>query len=153
MRYRFWVGFAFAGILAASVPIQAHAQDAETTAPAPATVEGYYKIRWGAFDEFMARYQKNHLPILEEAKARGIITDLRIDVPYTHMAGDVRWDLRVTITYRCPGAALMLDPDFAALFDEVTTRLKAANPKFDEEETRRFSLFEEHWDVVLMTLP
>lgn len=150
MRHRLLSALACAIILTTTVPNSAKAQQTEAAAPAPATIEGYYKIKWGAFDEFMALYEKNHLPILKEAKARGIITDLRIDVPFTHMAGGVRWDLRVAITYRSADAALVTDPDFWTLFDEVETRLKADNPKFDEEEARRFSLLEEHWDVVLV---
>jgi hypothetical protein len=131
----------------------ATAQDAAPAAAVPVTVEGYYRIRWGSESEFLALYEKNHLPILEEAKARGIITDMRIDLPFSHMVGGARWDLRVAITYRDATAALVTDPAFAALFDEVVTRLKKDNPKFEEEEARRFSLLEEHWDVTLAPQP
>ena len=31
---------------------------------------------------------------------RGFINSMKIDEPFTHMAGGPRWDLRVTITYR-----------------------------------------------------
>ena len=126
MRHRFLSALACTVILTTAVPSSGKAQQAEAATSIPATIEGYYRIKWGAFDEFMALYRKNHMPILEEAKERGIITDLRIDVPFTHMAGGVRWDLRVTITYRSADAALVTDPDFWTLFDEVEKRLKAA---------------------------
>ena len=152
MRYPFALVLALAAIVTTTLPTPVHAQEAEANASSSATIEGYYTVKWGSFDEFIALYQKNHLPILEEAKARGIITELRMDVPYTHLAGDVRWDLRVTMTYRSPDAALLADPELTAVFDEVVARLKAENPKYDEEEARRFSLLEEHWDVVVMPI-
>lgn len=136
------------------VPMSATAQQAEnaemSATDTRVVVESYYRIRWGSEGEFMALYQKNHLPILEEAKARGIITDLRFDFPFTHMVGEARWDLRVTTTYRDASAALVKDPALITVFDDVQARLKKANGKFDEEEARRFSLLEEHWDVILV---
>ncbi len=126
------------------------AQSAESRDTTTVVVESYYKIKWGSDGDFMSLYQKNHLPILEKAKDRGIINDIRIDMPFTHMAGGERWDLRVTITYRDAEAALLTDSAFIATFDEVVAQLKTKNAKFDEEEARRFSLLEEHWDVVLM---
>jgi hypothetical protein len=141
------------GLASATISFPAQAQESassETTLPAPVTIEGYYKIRWGAEQEFFALYQKNHLPILEEAKARGIIKEIRIDLPYNHMAGGERWDLRVAITYRSAEAALLVDPEFVAVFDEMVAQLKRDNPDFDDEEARRFSLLDEHWDIILM---
>lgn len=147
----------FAGLAAfavlASLPTQpAMAQEgAAAAAPnsTPVTVEGYYRIKWGADREFIELYEKNHLPILKEAQSRGIVTDIRIDFPYTHMAGGTRWDMRVSMTYRDASAALLTDPAWGAVFDEVVARLKKNNPAFDAEEAKRFSLLEEHWDVVL----
>lgn len=149
---RFW-SFTFAALIASAscnIALPVQAQDTEAQASTPVTVEGYYRIKWGSEGEFSALYQKNHFPILEEAKAREIITDLRIDVPFTHMVGEARWDMRVTMTYRSADAALVNDPELIAVFDEVVTRLKAANPDFDTEEARRFSLLDEHWDVIVL---
>lgn len=143
-------------ILAASLGLFSQplsAQNAESPDTAAVVVESYYKIKWGSDGEFMSLYQKNHLPILEKAKERGMISDLRIDMPFTHMAGGERWDLRVTITYRDAEAALLTDSAFTATFDEVVAQLKARNANFDEEEARRFAMLEEHWDVVLMPQP
>lgn len=151
MRNHFFAGLAFVGLGVGFFPNSAQAQEAAAAMPAPVTVEGYYRIKWGSEGEFMALYQKNHLPILEEAKARGIITDLRIDVPFTHMAGEERWDLRVTMTYRSASAALVTDPEMVAVFDEVAAKLKVANPDFDKEEAHRFSLLDEHWDVITLS--
>lgn len=152
MRHQFLAALALCGILASGVPASLSAQQAVETAEAttPVKVEGYYRIKWGSFDEFFALYQKNHLPLLERAKAEGIITDIRIEVPFTHMAGEERWDLRVAITYRDAAAALVIDPAFISLFDDAAASLKSANPDFDDEEARRFALLDEHWDVVVL---
>lgn len=75
----------------------------------PATVESYYRIRWGSFWDFMAIYREHHAPILAEMQRLGLITAIRTETPTTHMAGDQRWDLRVTITYRDGNAALGSD--------------------------------------------
>lgn len=156
MRHQLWSVIALFGLASVIISSPAQAQEAvsnETTLPAPVTIESYYKIRWGADQEFFALYKKNHLPILEEAKARGIVKDIRIDLPYNHMAGGERWDLRVAITYRSPEAALLVDPAFVTVFDEVVAQLKRDNRVFDDEEARRFSLLDEHWDVILMAQP
>jgi len=121
----------------------------ETAKSKPVTTEAYYRIRWGSDREFIALFEKNHLPILREAKARGLVVDIRIDMPYTHMVGGPRWDYRVATTYRDASAALLTDPRWLAVFDETIARLKKENPRFDAEEQRRFSLLDEHWDVVL----
>ena len=121
----------------------------EASARVPVTIEAYYRIRWGSFDEFMALFEKNHMPILQAAKDAGLVTDISIDVPYNHMVGGARWDLRVSTTYRDAATATLTDPAWGAVWQAAEAKMKAANPKFAEEETRRFTLLEEHWDVVL----
>jgi hypothetical protein len=129
-------------------PLTAGAQTPAPTAPAaPVTVESYYRIRWGGMGEFTELYRRNHAPVLEAMKARGFITGIEIEQPFTHMAGDVRWDLRVTVTYRDAEAALgqAYGAAAAAEMDRLYTDVAAHTA----EETRRFSLVEEHWDVVV----
>jgi len=43
----------------------------------PYSVEYYYKVKWGYFDEFMDLYKKNHYPILKELKKQGEILDMK----------------------------------------------------------------------------
>ncbi len=45
------------------------------------TVDYYYKIKWGYFDEFLQLYKKNHYPILAELKERGEIIDFSAVYP------------------------------------------------------------------------
>ena len=116
------------------------------------TVESYYRIKWGSEVEFKRLYKANHLPILKELQRQGFITAMRMDQPFTHLAGGPRWDLRMTITYRDASSALFggtVDKAYA----DAATRLYPDKAKLDVEETRRFAMLEDHWDVVIMEAP
>lgn len=127
----------------------AGAADAPVAAdPVPVTVEYYYRIKWGASEEFKRLYAKNHAPLLEEMKKLGFVRSVRVDEPYTHMAGGTRWDLRVTITFRDATAAIS-DPEWDRRWKEATARLYEDKKAFDAEEDVRFGLLEEHWDVIV----
>ena len=65
------------------------------------------------------------------------------------MAGNQRWDLRVTITFRDPSSAVVVGGAFDKASQAVAARLYPDKAKFDAEEARRFSLLEEHWDVIV----
>jgi hypothetical protein len=115
----------------------------------PITTEHYYRIKWGSAEEFKRLYKLNHQPILVELQKQGLITAMRTDVPFTHMAGGQRWDLRVTITYRDAASAVVVGGAFDKASDAVTARLYPDKKKLEAEEARRFSLLEEHWDVIV----
>jgi hypothetical protein len=115
----------------------------------PVTVEYYYRIRWGGMKEFRALYAKNHQPILDALKAQGFITDIKSTSPYNHMAGEERWDWRVTITYRSAEDAVGEGTGYTAATEAIGKRLFPDKAKFDAEEGRRFSLVDEHWDVIV----
>ena len=124
---------------------------AHGSAPAEqVTIESYYRIKWGSAGEFKELYARNHLPILKEMQRQGFIVALRTDEPFTHLAGDQRWDLRVTITYRDSPAAVVVGGAFDKASREVTARLYPDKAKLDREEARRFSLLDEHWDVIVV---
>lgn len=141
-----------AAVLAISMASPIIAQNAPTSIQAAAgqvTVEYYYRIKWGSSAEFKRLYERNHEPLLREMQKAGNIVSITMQEPFTHMAGDVRWDLRVTITYRDSASALFADPSMQKAWDEAEKRLYPDRAKFQEEEKLRFSLLEEHWDVVL----
>lgn len=131
-----------AAMLAVALPQPARAE--------PVTTEYYYKIKWGSFDEFMALYKRNHQPILDEMKKQGFITSMRIDTPLTHLAGTVRWDLRVTITMKDEASAVGTAGPYTQAAAAAAKKLFPDKAKFDIEENRRFSLLEEHWDVIVI---
>jgi hypothetical protein len=119
-------------------------------AVAPVTFEYYYRIKWGASEEFKRLYRKNHEPLLLEMQKLGFITAMRTDEPFTHMAGGERWDLRVTIAYRDGAAAVELGGAWDTAWGAAKARLFPDKAAYDAEETHRFSLLEEHWDVIVI---
>jgi hypothetical protein len=135
---------------------QAQAQDAQSPAArakdVPLTVEYYYRVKWGSLKEFAALYEKNHAPLLEEAKKAGFVTEMKTQYPFTHLAGGPRWDMRVTITYRDAAAAIN-DPAWEEVWVTAKKRLYKDLKKFDAEEAHRFSLLEDHWDVIVADYP
>lgn len=56
----------------------------------------------------------------------------------------------MTIVFRDASAAIN-DPAWTALWEEATKRPYKDKKKFDQEEARRFSLLEDHWDVVVLS--
>lgn len=120
-----------------------------TAGPGPVTVESYYRIRWGSFWDFMAIYREHHAPILAEMQRQGFISAIRTETPVMHMAGEGRWDLRVTITYRDGNSASGADPFYDRAAAEASRRLFADREAHLAAETRRFAMLEEHWDVVV----
>lgn len=110
----------------------------------PYTVEFYYKVKWGYFDEFMELYKKNHYPILEELKKRGEILDMKAVYPINHASESGRWDFRFTIVFK----------DFAAsrnqiLSQSISKEIYPDQERLKKEEQRRFEILLEHIDVPL----
>ena len=134
-------------ILAVLMPAQLAAQAAAS--PEAITVEHYYKIKWGSAGQFKELYKRNHQPLLDEMKRQGFITKIQTEEPFTHMAGDQRWDLRVRITYRDAPSAIVVGGAFDKAFEAAKAKLYPDEAKLDREEAQRFSLLEEHWDVIV----
>jgi hypothetical protein len=109
----------------------------------PVTVLYFYRTRWGAHDEFVGLFERNHWPLLREQLASGRFTELRRFVPRFHGDGRADWDVLVTITYS----------SWEAIEDhsdaEIAARLFPDQERYRADEQRRFSLLEAHWDVVL----
>lgn len=141
MRWYLAVGLAI-GAWSSNGPAQPVAE--------PVTVESYYRIRWGSAEEFKRLYKANHEPILRELERQGLITAMKMDEPFTHMAGEPRWDIRVTITYRDAPAAVVVGGAFDKASDAAKARLYPDAEKLKLEEAARFALLEEHWDVIVI---
>jgi len=113
----------------------------------PVTVLYFYCTQWGAHDEFVELFRRNHWPILREQLASGRFTSVEMTVPRFHGDGRADWDVLVSITYR----------DWAAIEEhgdaEIARRLYPDQATFKREEARRFELLEAHWDVPLEPRP
>jgi hypothetical protein len=109
----------------------------------PITIEYYYRVRWGAHDEFWQLFRRNHYPILAEQIRAGRLLEVRAFVPRFHGDGRADWNLLVRITYRdWEAVEAHAEPEIAA-------RLYPDQERFRAEEQRRFELLEAHWDVPL----
>ena len=119
------------------------AQAAPAVAAKPFVFEFYYKVKWGYFDEFLALYKKNHLPILRRLQQSGQILQMSAAFPVNHSGEDKRWDLRFTIVYKDAIAAHEETSEalIRELFPDQVT--------FKREEQRRFELLLEHMDVAV----
>lgn len=136
-----------AALLVVSVASSTQAQSLAATGPI--TAEYYYRIKWGSHDEFKKLYERNHAPIMREMQRQGFITRMEAEEPFTHLAGGPRWDLRVTVTYREAASATIVGSAFDRAFESTKARLYPNKATFQAEEARRFSLLEDHWDVIV----
>jgi hypothetical protein len=109
----------------------------------PVTIAYYYRTRWGAHDEFVALFERNHWPILRAQLARGRFLAVTAATPRFHGDGRADWDFLVTITYRDWGAVQEHSDE------AIIARLYPDRDRLRAEEARRFSLLEAHWDVVM----
>lgn len=135
----------------ASSPLTAQSSaSTKAAAPIPVVVESYYRVKWGNIGEFKRLYERNEAALLREMKRRGFITALTFEEPFTHMAGEPRWDFRARITYRDGIAAVETGGTYDDAFDEVRKKLYPDKAVFEREQAQRMSLLEDHWDVVLM---
>ncbi|MEM8568939.1 MAG: hypothetical protein AAGF85_20945, partial [Bacteroidota bacterium] len=110
----------------------------------PFTVEYYYKIKWGYFDEFMELYMKNHWPSIESSIKTGDFLSAKIERPFNHVGEADRWDLRVTVVWKNALMAFGLD-DFD--MEAFNRKLYPDQERWKKEEQRRFELIDEHMDV------
>lgn len=143
----------FAAILLTNAPARAEMPGAAARAKdVPTKVEYYYRIKWGSLKDFVSLYERNHKPLLEEMRKAGFILEMKSEFPFTHLAGGPRWDMRVTITYR-DAAAAVNDPAWVERWADAQKRLYGDLAKLGTEEAQRFSLLEDHWDVLVSDYP
>ena len=118
-----------------------------TAAATPVTVLYFYRTRWGAHDEWVALFRKNHWPLLRDQLSTGRFLSVEMSTPRFHGDGRADWDILVSITFR----------DWAAMEEhsdaEIAARLFRDQETFKREEARRFELLEAHWDVPLESRP
>jgi hypothetical protein len=107
------------------------------------TVWYFYRVKWGAQDEFLDLFQKNHYPLLK-AQLGARLTAIRTYVPTYHGDGRADWTFAVALTYRDLSAMTGPSPEA-----ELAGKLYPDQARFRREEQRRFELLDAHWDVPL----
>jgi hypothetical protein len=141
------------GVLVVSLGVLATARVVEGAGSAPVTVEYYYKIVPGGMmpggpSEWLSLYLKNHHPILQQLKKKGLILSEKVYERRFH-AESPAWDYKVVMVWR----------DWAALDEagahepEIIRALFPDKAAHDREEKRRWELTEKHWDDVLKEVP
>lgn len=108
----------------------------------PYVIEYYYKAKWGYAQEFIALFEKNHLPLLRKEVELGRLLSVSLTTPRYHTTEDGRWDYRVTLVFK-NAAAANDDFDETALFKQ----LWPDQATYQREEQRRFEILESHWDL------
>jgi len=134
---------AFGTILILSSTLLA-GQNAATASDKPFIVEYYYKTKWGAAEEFLQLFKKNHYPVLKKEMEMGRIVKVWMDSPRLHATEDGRWDYRVTIVFK--NAAIAND-DFDS--QPMIRQLYPDQETYKKEERRRFEILDAHWDLPL----
>jgi len=136
------LGVISAGPVWARAPAPSGASAKEPSVNQTYQVEYYYKTHWGHADEWLALFQKNHLPFLQTLKKQGRILDIEIERPRYHMTEDARWDFRVTITWKNIAASVDSAGEPALI-----QKLFPDQDTFKREEQRRWDIILAHWDL------
>ncbi|WIW88329.1 hypothetical protein K3M67_15450 [Sphingobium sp. V4] len=131
----------------------AMAQDAAPGADGPLKVENYYRVKWGGMGEFLRIYRKQHEALLREMMRQGHIMQVTVEMPFTHMGGSTRWDVRTTIVYRHGADGVGAGTAYKAAMAAARARLFPDKAAFDVEEAKRGAVTEDHWDVVIEPAP
>lgn len=137
----------------AAMPAVAPAQQAATDADGPLKVENYYRVKWGGMAEFLRVYHKQHEALLREMMRQGYVSDVIVEMPFTHMGGSTRWDVRATITYVHGADGVGAGAAYKKAMAAAKTRLFPDKTAFDAEEAKRMAVTEDHWDVVIEPAP
>ena len=126
------------------------ANSAESMADQPFTIEYYYKVKLGFFDEWIDLYKKNHWPVMMAEMEEGHVLDIKVDRARAYLPESHRWDLRVTITFK---NVLVPHGLVERNRDSTIARLFPDRDLFEEEEQRRFQLLEGLMEVELLSVP
>jgi hypothetical protein len=121
----------------------ARAQAPAQQAPGePKTVWFFYTVKWGAQDEFLDLFQRNHYPILKEMEKAGLYLSVKTYVPENHGDGRADWTFAVELVEPAKRPTAPTEADIVA-------KLYPDRAKLQKEEERRFELLVAHWDVPL----
>ena len=140
--------FAAAALSLAVVGAAVAARSQPATGPAmaaPRTTWYFYKVKWGAQDEFLDLFQRNHYPVLKARLDAGHYASVRTFTPTYHGDGRADWTFAVELVERAGATGTPAE-------QEVIKKLYPDQKRFREEEQRRFELLEAHWDVPLNAL-
>jgi hypothetical protein len=143
MRRLLLAVLAFVVALSFAAPLMAQGAPPQGSSGQAYTVEYYYKCQWGHQQEFLKLFLKNHYPLLKKIQSTGRILSVKIESPAYHTSEELRWDYRVTITYKNSTVATTANPDEEAFIKE----LWPDQATYEKEEQRRFEILLGHIDL------
>jgi hypothetical protein len=132
---------ALVAVLLSTAGVRAQAP-APQAAGEPKTTWFFYTVKWGAQDEFLDLFQRNHYPILKEMEKAGLYVSVKTYVPENHGDGRADWTFAVELVEPAKRPATPTEADIVA-------KLYPDRAKLQKEEERRFELLVAHWDVPL----
>ena len=118
---------------------------AKQSAGEPKTTWYFYTVKWGAQDEFLDLFQRNHYPILKAMEKAGQYLSVRTYVPENHGDGRADWTFAVELVQPANRPPSPTE-------EEIVAKLYQDRAKLAREEQRRFELLAAHWDVPLNRL-
>jgi hypothetical protein len=110
-------------------------------APKPVIEEWVYRTKYGYKDEWCRIFKKYQIAILERQKALGYVKEYTVYAPSLHTSEDSRWDYRVIIVRASQDAPLGQSED------EIAKQLFPDQATFKKDESRRWELTANHWDL------
>ncbi len=112
-----------------------------TAAPKPVIIEWVYRTKYGYKDEWWKIFKNYQIAILERQKQLGYVKEYTIYAPSLHTSEDSRWDYRVVIVR----AAQDAPPGQSE--SEIAKQLFPDQEAFTRDESRRWELTTNHWDL------
>src|SRR6476619_8297185 len=97
----------------------------------PKTTWFFYTVKWGAQDEFLDLFQRNHYPILKEMEKAGLYVSVKTFVPENHGDGRSDWTFAVELVEPAKRPASPTE-------EEIVAKLYPDRAKLQKEEQRRF---------------
>jgi hypothetical protein len=126
-------------LLAMSYGLASRTAFAQSPQNPPYIVEWVYKVRLGHEDEFWQIFRKYQIATLNKEKEQGSVLKYEVFRPGLHTSGDHRWSYRIVIYYK--------DSTSSSRAAAIEKELFPDQAAMKREETRRWDLTEDHWDL------
>lgn len=123
------------------ITFDARAQNTGKSMDKPYMEEWVYRVKYGFKDEWWKLFQKNQLATLNKERELGYITSYTIYEPGLHASEESRWDYQLIIIFR--------NQEASTHGGEIESQLFPDQELFKKEESRRWELTTNHWDLPL----
>jgi hypothetical protein len=136
-----WISLSFPAIVLVTMSYSLGTRTAAAQSPqnAPYIVEWVYKVKLGHEDEFWQVFRKYQIATLNKEKEQGSVLRYEVFRPGLHTTGDHRWSYRIVIYYK--------DSTSTGRASSIEKELFPDQAAMQREETRRWDLTEDHWDL------